>query len=248
MAEMEKGFAVKRAVIMAAGIGKRMKPVTDKIPKPLVPIQGIRPIDSVIHGLHENGIREIYVVTGYLREQFCGLEKQYPGLRLIENPHYDTCNNISSLYAARDFLENAMILDGDQIIYNKSVLDPRFSQSGYNCVWTEDETDEWILNVENGNVTSCCKAGGKKGWQLYSISRWTKEDGRKLKRHLEEEFEEKKNWQIYWDEVALLLHPDAYSLGIWEMKQGDVAEVDSLDQLIAFDCSYQKFKGGGIHE
>ena len=50
------------------------------------------------------------------------------------------------------------------------------------------------------------------------------------------------------DEVALLLHPDAYSLGIWEMKQGDVAEVDSLDQLIAFDCSYQKFKGGGIHE
>ena len=64
---------VKRAIIMAAGIGKRMQPVTLATPKPLVKVNGIRMIDTVIQGLHNNGIHEIYVVVGYLKEQFLNL-------------------------------------------------------------------------------------------------------------------------------------------------------------------------------
>lgn len=60
---------------MAAGLGNRMRPVTLKTPKPLVKVNGIRMIDSVIHALHDNGIYEIYVVVGYLKEQFVDLEK-----------------------------------------------------------------------------------------------------------------------------------------------------------------------------
>ena len=194
---------VKRAIIMAAGIGKRMQPVTLKIPKPMVRVNGVRMIDTVIQGLHANGIREIYVVVGYKKDQFKILEKEYPSVHLIENPYYDTCNNISSLYVAREYLENVIILDGDQIIFNQSILQPEFEKSGYNCVWCEGETNEWLLAVENGKVTACSRTGGKQGWQLFSISRWTAEDGRKLKRHLEIEFEKKKNRQIYWDDVAL---------------------------------------------
>lgn len=97
------------------------------------------------------------------------LEKEYPGVKLIENPYYDTCNNISSLYVARDYIKNAMILDGDQMIYNPAILTPEFERSGYNSVWTDGETDEWLQTVENGIVVSCSRTGGKKGWQLYSI-------------------------------------------------------------------------------
>ena len=155
---------------MAAGIGKRMQPVTLQTPKPLVKVQGVRMIDTVIRGLHQNGITEIYIVTGYLKEQFQILEKEYLGVKLIENPYYDSCNNISSLYMAREHIENAIILDGDQMIYNPDILRPDFERSGYNCIWTDEETEEWVLTVKDEVVTSCSRTGGEQGWQLYSIS------------------------------------------------------------------------------
>ena len=61
---------VQRAIIMAAGLGNRMHPVTLTTPKPLVKVNGKRMIDKVIDGLHQNGIQEIYIVVGYLKEQF----------------------------------------------------------------------------------------------------------------------------------------------------------------------------------
>ena len=229
----------ERAIIMAAGLGNRMRPVTLTTPKPLVKVNGVRMIDTVIQGLHENGITEIYIVVGYLKEQFYTLEQEYPGVTIIENPYYDTCNNISSLYVARDYIENAMILDGDQIVYNRTILSPEFERSGYNSIWTDEETDEWLQQVEDGIVVSCSRNGGKGGWQLYSISRWSKEDGKRLKHHLEVEFEEKKNRQIYWDDVAMFCYPEEYRLGIRPMHPGDLIEVDNLEELIALDNSYR---------
>ena len=55
---------VKRAIIMAAGSGERMHPLTLEIPKPLIPVNGVRMIESVIEGLLANNIREIYIVVG----------------------------------------------------------------------------------------------------------------------------------------------------------------------------------------
>ena len=236
---------VKRAIIMAAGLGSRMQPVTLTTPKPLVKVNGTRMIDTVIQALHHNGIYEIYVVVGYLKEQFFDLETQYPGVKIIENPYYNTCNNISSLYVARQYLNDVIILDGDQIIYHNEILHPEFTRSGYNCVWTDSETNEWLLTVENDIVTSCSRTGGKSGWQLYSISRWTKEDGARLRSHLELEFEEKKNRQIYWDDVALFCHPEDYTLSIMEMHEDDIIEIDDITELATIDPSYLPYTEGG---
>lgn len=240
-------YEVKRAVIMAAGIGKRMQPLTLNTPKPLIRVNGVRMIDTIIKALHANEIYEIYVVVGYLKEQFFCLEKEYTGITLIENPCYERCNNISSLYAARGFLEDAIILDADQMIYNEKILSRTFEHSGYNCVWTGQNTKEWLLTVENGVVTHCSRTGGKDGWQLYSISRWTAQDGKRLRKHLEIEFEKKKNTQIYWDDIALFCYPEQYQFGIYEMKKGDVVEVDDIEELAAIDKSYESFLSGGRH-
>lgn len=171
---------VERAIIMAAGLGNRMRPVTLHTPKPLIKVNGKRMIDTIVDALRNQGINEIYVVVGYLKEQFYSWTEEQPEIKIIENPYYDTCNNISSLYAAKEHLDNVIILDGDQIIYNEEILNPSFERSGYNAVKIDSATDEWVMQVdEEGIVTSCSRTGGDKGWQLYSISRWTKEDGKK---------------------------------------------------------------------
>ncbi|MBQ9028236.1 MAG: phosphocholine cytidylyltransferase family protein [Lachnospiraceae bacterium] len=230
---------IERAIIMAAGKGERMHPLTEKVPKPLIRVRGRRMIETVIEALHANGIYEIYVVVGYRKEQFEPLKEEFPGVTLIENPYYDTCNNISSLYAAREHLKDCMILDGDQIIYDPKVLAPEFEKSGYNAVWTDEETTEWLMTVVNGVVTGCSRTGGKRGWQLYSISRWSAEDGARLRRHLELEFEERGNRQIYWDDVPMFCHFDEYRLGIRPMQKSDCLEIDSLEELKAADPAYR---------
>ena len=234
---------VKRAVIMAAGKGERLRPVTADTPKPLIRVNGVRMIDTVIDALHKNGIHEIWVVTGYLKERFRELVRDYPQIHLLENPWYESCNNISSLYAAREQLEDVMILDGDQIIHDHSILAPEFERSGYNAVWTDVPTTEWLMTVKDNIVTGCSRTGGTHGWQLYSISRWSAADGEKLRKHLELEFIRHRNTKIYWDDIPMFCHFDSYTLGIRKMDKDAVTEIDTIAELAAADDRYQQILG-----
>ena len=137
--------------------------------------------------------------------------------------------------------KNVQISEGCTI---DKILSADFDYSGYCSVWTDEKTDEWLQTVENGVVTSCSRNGGKKGWQLYSVSRWNANDGKKLKRHLEIEFEERKNRQIYWDDVAMFCYPEEYKLGIYPISKEDIVEIDNLRELATLDSYYRKYLEG----
>ena len=230
---------IKKAIILAAGFGKRMEPLTLDIPKPLIKVNGTRMIDSIVRALYFYNIKEIYVVVGYKKEMFEEWVKEYSGIVLIDNPYYSTCNNISSLYVAREYIGDSFILDGDQIINNLEVLNPRYNFSGYNASWCDKETKEWLLSVEDDFINGCSRTGGVLGWQLYSISRWSKSDGLKLKQDLEELFE-KGYRDIYWDDVVIFIYPNHYKLKIYKMDRSDVVEIDSLEELSEMDKSYKR--------
>ena len=230
---------VERAVILAAGVGNRLKPLTDSTPKPLLEINGRPMIETMIEGFVSHGITEIYVVVGHLKECFEYLPHKYPGLRLIENPYYNTHNNISSLYVAREHLKNIIICDGDLILANPAILHPEFEFSGYCSVWA-DETNEWLQSVDDeGFVTDCSPNGGKNGWQLYSVSFWTESDAARLKNHLSELFYTHPH--VYWDDIVMFLRKDEYRLQIRKILESDIAEIDTLEDYQRFlEVSYDK--------
>lgn len=229
----------QRAIILAAGKGERLFPVTQQIPKPLVKVHGIAMIESAITTLRDHGIKEIYVVVGYLKDQFLDLEQRYPGLTLIDNPYYESCNNISSLYVARAHLHNVIIMDADQLIQNPAVLLPSFNQSSYCCFWQDNHhTTEWILERDEKRVTHCHRSGGRSGWQLQSVSFWSAEDGKKLQEDLQEVFINQGRKDLYWDDLALNVNPTRYDLGIRSIAPGDIVEIDSYAELLAWDDSY----------
>ena len=219
-----------RAIIMAAGIGQRLKPITEHTPKPLIKVNGIPIVETMIEGLIANGICEIYIVVGHLKWQFEYLCRKY-SVCLLENPHYLTSNNISSLYVAREFLGNSIVCDGDQILANPQVLQPAFEASGYCSSWTQ-ETDEWLQTIDSkGFVQACSRTGGTNGWQLYSISFWTMDDGMRMKRHLEELIETHAGF--YWDDIPMFLRKDEYRLKIRPITPSDVIEIDTIQDLEA---------------
>ena len=223
---------VERAIIMAAGLGSRLRPATDDTPKPMVKVNGVRMIDTVIDALHANGINEIHVVTGYLAEQFSEVKKKYPDIDILYNPYYETRNNISSMFVARDYLENAICVDGDQIIYNPEIMYTDFEYSGYASCEIHEETDEWVMQTDSEGFVISTSIGGHDGHQLFGISRWTKEDGRKLKAYIEEEYLVKKNYDIWWDNIALFIHPEDFKLKVSKIAKSDLKEIDNFYELI----------------
>ena len=235
---MEK---INRAIIVAAGEGSRLRPVTLTTPKPLVPVNGKRMIDTSIEALKRNGIHEIYIVCGYKSEMFFEAFKDDPEVTVIENVHYLEGNNITSMYAAKDFLPGSFVLEGDIIISNDEILRPEIEKSGY-CANYLEEAPEWALKVENGRIMSCEIKGAPDAYRLWGISMWTREDGERLSELVRAQIEDIKDWNVYWDELALFKYKEQFDLGIREIGENDIIEIDTFEELVEMDPGYEKFR------
>lgn len=230
-------YRAKRAVFFAAGFGSRLVPITLNTPKPMIRVHGVRIIQRLIDVVRAAGITEIYVVRGYLPREFEVLKLENPDIRFIDNPLYDSTNNISSAVAAADFMRDAYVFESDLLLRNPGLITRYQYATNYIGVPVE-HTDDWCLTVENGRATHIAK-GGDDCYHMFGISYWTDADGRRLADRLRTVFEREDGKQIFWDDVALNWYPDDFSVQARECTFDDVCEIDTFAELQDIDDSYR---------
>lgn len=229
-------YRVKRVVFLAAGFGTRLVPVTLNTPKPLVRVKGTRMIDTLLDAVVKIGIEEIYIVRGYLSEQFDQLLYKYPTIRFIENPIYNESKNISSAMCARHLMKNAYVMEADLVLYNQNLIQKYQYTSNFLAVPTES-TNDWCFDTKN-NIITKLKVGGTNCHHVFGISYWNEEDGAKLYEDIKKVYDMPGGKERYWDQVALEYCQDNYRIEVRECSFDDIIEIDSFSDLKRLDETY----------
>ena len=229
-------YRVKRAIFIAAGFGSRLVPITFNTPKPLVRVHGQRIIDSLLDACLGAGINEIYIVRGYLSEQFDQLLYKYPMIKFLENPVYNEANNISSALVARYLLSNAYVFEADLLISNPKIIKKYHYTSDFLAI-KKDRTDDWCFEVKNGIITEQ-KVGGLDCWQMVGISYWNEEDGHKLSQDIADVYGTPGGKERYWEQVPLNYRKQNYAVEVQECFDEDIVEIDTFRELKAIDKTY----------
>lgn len=229
-------YRAKRAVFVAAGFGTRLVPVTLNTPKPLVRVHGKRIIDGLIDACLAAGIEEIYIVRGYLAEQFDQLLYKYPMIKFIENPAYNETNNISSALCARYLFSNAYLFEAD-LLLRKPELIKKYQYCSNFLGFYKERSDDWCFTLKDGYIATH-KIGGIDCYQEYGISYWDEESGRKLAFDLKEAFEMPGGKEWFWTQIPTTVFHDHYKIEVRACNEGDIVEIDTFKELKKLDKSY----------
>ena len=250
-------YRAKRAVFLAAGFGTRLVPVTLNTPKPLVRVNGKRIIDGLIDAVLAAGIDEIYIVRGYLAEQFDQLLYKYPMIKFLENPAYNESNNISSAMCARYFMHNAYVFEADLLIRDPSLV-RRYNYSTNILGIKMDRSDDWCFTVKDGIITEQ-KVGGINCYQ--EIGLWyVDEDGARTQvpatydgEYIVFDVPHFSNYVVaydealaaecpkeerFWDSTVFDSFKNEYKVEIRECKEGSIVEIDTFKELKQLDKTY----------
>ena len=157
-----------KALILAAGFGSRLAPITDNLPKSLVPVNGKPILFKQIENLLENGITDITVISGYKAQilKDAVLEK-WPDVKIIESVDYATTNNMYSAYLGiKSVGTDGFLMMNADVFYDSSVIKALLADEAPNAI----VTDVGVYNEESMKVV-------EKDGRLVNISKAiTKED------------------------------------------------------------------------
>lgn len=216
-----------RAILLAAGMGTRLRPLTLTTPKSLIEVGGKPLMERQIEYLREVGVDEIIVLTGYLNEKFDYLKEKY-GVKIVHNDKYDKYNNIYTMYLVREYLKDTYVIDAD-VYLRRNFLKKEMTSSAY-FTGIKDFENEWILKFDDNDKVYDIEVGDGHDFIMSGVSYWSENDGEIIRGKLEAAIDGGDFTNLYWDNIVKdnLAILDVH---IERIAGDDWFEIDSLDDL-----------------
>mgnify|MGYP003013214933 FL=1 len=234
-----KEKAPKNAIILAAGFGMRMVPINTETPKGLLEIKGERLIECTIRQLHEVGITEIYIVVGFMKEQYEYLIDEY-GVDLIVAPDYTSKNNLHSLKTAADHLSNSYIIPCD-IWCEKNPYSRNELYSWYMVSDMVDDDSTVRVNRKQELVVQKEQAGGN---AMIGICYLLEAEAAIVRERLEELVRDSRYDGAFWEET--LYRKDRMIVTARVVHAADAVEINTYEQLREIDSDSSQLQTDAI--
>ncbi|MDD6655882.1 MAG: NTP transferase domain-containing protein [Lachnospiraceae bacterium] len=232
-------LAPKNAVILAAGFGMRMVPINTQSPKALLEVNGETIIERTIKQLHEIGVTEIYVVVGFMKEQFEYLIDEY-GVELVVNEHYAEKNNLHSLNLVADHISNTYIIPCD--IW--CMKNPYSRNELYSWYLVNDLVDDESMVRVNRKMELAVTSDGQAGNMMVGISYLAEPQATIIRDKLKTFDKDKRYEKSFWEEV--LIDTDRMIVYAKVAHSSDTVEINTFEQLRELDENSNNLKSDAI--
>lgn len=231
-----------KAIILAAGMASRLRPLTLTTPKSLLRVGNRSLLQRSMDALIANGVKEFCIVTGYLHEMIEDfVKKQYAGkidVTFIYNEVYETTNNIYSLWLARPFAEGqeVLLLDSD-LLYDPQIVARVLSTDAPNVLTLIrhelGEEEMKVVTDEKGSIkeiSKTCKpadaAGESLGIEKMGVS-YTKALYRELEPMMNEEHLE----NVFYERAFERLIPQGHTYQVLDVTELFSCELDTIEDF-----------------
>jgi choline kinase len=230
---------VTTAVLLAAGTGSRLYPLTEDAPKCLTLVNGVSILERLVDSLQSHGFKRLIVVTGFkaghirdfLKDRVGDIEIEY-----IHSPLYETTNNIFSLWMARDLINEPFLLLESDLVFDESLLEEmlypdRIAISGLQpwmngtCITVDDKQ-----RVESFHLGNSCTPGQDK-YKTVNIYSLSLNSWRRVAQQLDERIANRQVQDYYEVVFSDMVASGELSFDVVSFDHKVWYEIDTIDDL-----------------